>query len=349
MAREFRDRGHPVAVLADPQGELWSLCREAGLELAPAAYHRRFSPGAVLDLARRLKTLRPDSVLSFNRDMRAAHVAAARLAAEGGAPARVVCYCGAPRALKNNLFNRCVLNPHVAGFVANAAAIRRNLLSFGWLTADRVRLIYDGVDPAPIQQADPTGLREELGAAPGDVVALTLARFVGYKGHAQLLEAAGGLAPADPRLKLWFAGDGPEEENLRGQVERLGLREHVLFLGRRSDVPRLLRAADVLCHPSRVEGAPNAVLEGMAAGLPVVAVAAFGTAEYVVEGETGLLSRAGDIPALRRNLEAVLEDASLRRRMGEAGRERALSRFSEGRCAEEWLAFLEERAGPGRV
>jgi glycosyltransferase involved in cell wall biosynthesis len=202
-------------------------------------------------------------------------------------------------------------------------------------------------------QADPRGVREQLGTQPGAVVCLTVARLVAGKGHELLLQAFARLASRFPELDLWFAGDGPELEALRARAEGLGVAARVQFLGFRRDVPRLLRAADLLCHPSRKEGAPNSVREAMAAGLPVAAVAASGTPELMVEGETGFLSPVDDVPKLAANLERLVSSRELRARMGEAGRRRALAEFSENVCTERWLALLEsclqeKPATPGR-
>jgi glycosyltransferase involved in cell wall biosynthesis len=205
----------------------------------------------------------------------------------------------------------------------------------------RIAVIYNGVDPGTGIFA-PTDARDELGAAPGDVVVLVAARMVPEKGHRLLLDVFAGMNPTFPHVKLWLAGDGPELHNITRQIETLGLRDAVQVLGFREDVPRLLRAADVLCHPSRREGAPNIVLEAMAAALPVVSVHASGTAELVVHGQTGLLSAADDAGALRANLESVLGDDGLRSRLGRAGRARVLAEFTEERSVSRWERLLSE-------
>lgn len=339
-AHEFQRRGHAVTVVGQPGAELGERCQESGIPYVPVAFGRYYAPATVFGLDRALDGLRPDTLVCY--DERSLRVAAVASRFRRRAP--LVFYYGLEGSFKNKPFNRVVVGPRVSRWIANAHAIGEELLSFGWIDRDRLRVIYDGVDPAPILQADPAGVRQELGAGPDDVVVLTVARLVPEKCHGLLLQALAGLDGRYP-FQSWIAGEGPEAEALRAQVERLGLEGRVRLLGFRPDVPRLLRAADMLCHPSRREGAPNAVREAMVAGLPVVATAASGTPELMVEGETGLLSPVGDAGALSRNLARVLADGSLRRRMGEAGRERALREFSEDLCAERWLEVLSEAAG----
>lgn len=333
-SREFGRRGHEVTVLAPRDSELERCCRAEGLVFHPVEFGRYYAPSSIRALATALRKTSPHVVVCY--DERSARIGAL---AAGRVP--VVYYLGLEGSFKNKPYNRLVVAPRVRRFVANAEATRDELARFGWIAAERLHVIHNGVDPAPIDAADPSGVRAELGACAADVVVLVVARLVPEKGHDFLLPVLAQLAAARPTLKVWFAGDGPEQERLQAEIGRLHLGQTVRLLGFRADVPRLLRAADVLCHPSRREGAPNAVREAMVASLPVAAVSASGTPEVVSQGETGLLSAVGDSEALRANLEALLDSPELRRRLGEAGRHRALTVFSEDRCAEQWLRLLE--------
>jgi glycosyltransferase involved in cell wall biosynthesis len=105
-----------------------------------------------------------------------------------------------------------------------------------------------------------------------------------------------------------------------------------------TDIPALLRTADVFVLSSRWEGLPLAIIEAMMSGLPVVGTRVGGVAEVMVDGETGLLVPPKDPEALASALNRLLEDAGLRRQMGEAGRRRALDRFTEARMLAETTA-----------
>jgi len=124
-----------------------------------------------------------------------------------------------------------------------------------------------------------------------------------------------------------LVGDGPRETELRALAERLGVSNAVTFLGRRADVPALLARADVVCHPARMEGLPNAVMEAMAAARPLVATSVGGTPELVQDGIHGLLVPPEDPAALAAGILAVLRDPDRAARLARAAHARIESTF----------------------
>jgi glycosyltransferase involved in cell wall biosynthesis len=135
---------------------------------------------------------------------------------------------------------------------------------------------------------------------------------------------------------------GAFQAELEREAERLGVRERVLFTGHRDDARALLAEADVVALPSWTEGLPLAVLEAMTQARPVVATLVGGTAEVVVDGETGLLVPPRDPEALAQAIERLLADPTLRRRLGEAGRRRVEERFSLDAMTRRVLAIYDE-------
>ncbi len=169
---------------------------------------------------------------------------------------------------------------------------------------------------------------------------LEVARLCDVKGQRELIRALPRLERQDTVVLL--AGEdleagGAFRRALEQEAEALGVGDRVRFLGYRSDVPALLEAADVFALPSWVEGLPLGVLDAMARGKPVVAGAVGGTPELVVDGETGLLVPPRDVDALVRALDELLGDPERARRLGEAGRARALAEFSADAAAERVL------------
>jgi glycosyltransferase involved in cell wall biosynthesis len=143
-------------------------------------------------------------------------------------------------------------------------------------------------------------------------------------------------------------GDGPERAQLEALAGQLGLADRVHLAGHQQDVRPWLAALDVLVLSSDWEGMPNALLEAMAAGLPIVATAVGGVPEVVVDGATGLLVPPGDPSALAEAITRLLRDPDLRRTMGQAGRARVERRFSINetvRLTEELYATLLEEKG----
>ncbi len=159
-----------------------------------------------------------------------------------------------------------------------------------------------------------------------------------------LLKALDLLQHVQPGVCTAIAGDGP----LRGRLEQTAhayhLDERIRFLGHRDDVPRLLAAADLLVLPSAYEGLPNVVLEAMRFRKPVVATAAPGTTEVVVDGETGLLVPIGDAVVLTRAIRDLVRDPGLARRLGEAGRARAETHFGAPTMVARFAELYEQLA-----
>lgn len=165
--------------------------------------------------------------------------------------------------------------------------------------------------------------REEQGLGPKVPVAAVVAELSRVKNHEQLLYAWCEVRRRLPEAVLLVVGTGERRRELEGLAGRLGLGPGVRFLGSRSDVPRVLAAADAVVLTSKREGLPRVVLEAMAAGKPVVATNVRGSRTLVADGETGFLVQVGDVAGTARALCTLLADKELSRRMGEEARRRA--------------------------
>lgn len=190
-------------------------------------------------------------------------------------------------------------------------------------------------------------------AEPTDDTALPTILYAGRlrtrKAVAVLIEAFAelrSLGGAGATARLVIAGDGEHRDALEARVAELGLGEAVRFLGAvpRSEMVRLYATAQVFCLPSIYEGFPLAILEAMAAGLPVVSTTVSGIPEAVSDGESGLLVPPEDATALAHALHRLLADSSLRRAMGEASRRRVEEHFSIGHVAARYLELWQEVA-----
>jgi glycosyltransferase involved in cell wall biosynthesis len=221
--------------------------------------------------------------------------------------------------------------------VANSQAVARDTAEDEGLPPQRMRVIHNGVEiPAQSVSPRPAGV-------PADArIILCVANLIHYKGHHDLLAAAMEVLPRFPDVALVLVGEGALRAALEARVAHAGLRDRVHFLGQREDVPALLAAAKLFVLPSHEEGFPNALLEAMAHGLPVVATRVGGVPEAVVHGETGLLVPPQDPAALAEALSALLRDPDLAQKMGRAGRERAASQFTLDRMVRETEALYAE-------
>ena len=181
--------------------------------------------------------------------------------------------------------------------------------------AEKVEVLYNAVDVERTAVAPPPGLREQLGGSGTRPLVLTPARLNAQKGHDTLLGAVAEV----PEALFLLAGDGPERERLEALASELGVGDRVRFLGRREDIPQLLAACDVFALPSLYEGSSLAVLEAMAAGIPIVSSAIGGTDELIDDGRSGMLVPPGDAAALAVALRRVLGGPAAARGLRGAG------------------------------
>ena len=228
-------------------------------------------------------------------------------------------------------------------WVANSEAVRQDTARQEGVDPARIRVIPNGVDPDRFAGTpDRRAVRRRLGLPEAGPLILTVSNLIHYKGHGTLFEAVPLVTRIHPTARFLLAGDGPIRPEIERRIAGADLAESVRLLGERDDVPDLLRAADLLVHPSDEEGFPNAILEAMAAGLPVVATRVGGTPELVVDGVTGILVPPRSPADLAAAVSRLLADPGLARRLGTAGRERAVREFPLGRMVERTEALYTE-------
>lgn len=209
-------------------------------------------------------------------------------------------------------------------------AARAALLEARLDTPGHVVTVHNGIAAAPAAGAG-AAVRAELGLGPDALVVAQVAVLREGKGHAVAAQAVARLRAEHPQVRLVVVGDGPARQEVERALAPLG--EAAVMLGHRDDVMAVLDAADVLVHPSDVDALPTAVMEAMAAALPVVATSVGGVPELVADGETGVLLPApATAPALAEAMSPLVSDAELRRRLGAAGR----ARYERSFTAESW-------------
>ncbi len=167
----------------------------------------------------------------------------------------------------------------------------------------------------------------------------TVARFCNQKDHESLIRAVAQLRAAGSRVTLEWCGAGPTFERARQLVVQLGLLECVSLLGRVDDVSQRMAGWDAFVLSTRYEGMPYALLDAMAARLPVVATRVQGVKEVILHRENGLLVEPGDVKSIVEALSEYIADQEFARRMGEAGRERVRKHYSLEKQLTELAAF----------
>lgn len=219
--------------------------------------------------------------------------------------------------------------------LVNATPIRDALIAEDGFKPGKLRVIHNGVD---IEKFHTSGdERDELfpGVGKGKLIVLVGNMHTDVKGHPWLIASAPAVVHEFPSARFVLAGDGKQRPRFEEQVAKLALEQNFLFLGRRTDIPKILACCDIAVLPSRAEGLPNAVLEYMAAGLPTVASRVGGNGELIEDGVTGLLVPSEDSAALSDALLALLRDPELARRMAQSGQQFTIRNFSFERLVRE--------------
>lgn len=227
----------------------------------------------------------------------------------------------------------------------NSARAAARLVRDDVVPAERLRVIPNGIDVETFA-ADPDDrrrLRAELSLGEGDFAWLAAGRLTEQKDLPTLLRAFVPHHRRFVRSRLLIAGKGELRAELEALARDLQVDEAVTFLGERSDVPRLMAAADAFVLSSAWEGLPNVVMEAMAAGRPVVATDVGGVSELLEDGETGAIVPPGRAQELARAMDALVEMPEERRvGMGRAGRRVLQERFALDRVMQQWSDLLDE-------
>jgi L-malate glycosyltransferase len=228
--------------------------------------------------------------------------------------------------------------------VSVGQAVQRALVQNEGIRQERISVIYNGinVDAFKSSETDRHQVRVDLGVNARDFLIVQVARLDYLKDHAAAIRTLARVIRKLPQAKLLLVGEGPEMPKIKDAVAQYGLAERVHFLGLRTDVPRLLAAADVFLLTSISEGIPVTVIEAMAAGLPIVSTRVGGVSEVVLDGNTGLLSESGDDMGLAQHILHLADNPGERCRLGQEGRKRAEQQFSAVQMDRGYAALYEE-------
>jgi glycosyltransferase involved in cell wall biosynthesis len=331
-----------VAVLTH-SGPLEATLRDAGIPVTVIGKRWKLDPLSYWRLRRLIKKLRPDIVHTW---LFAANAYGRQAAISAGVPHIVAGErCVDPWKSTWQLTIDRALAKRTERIVTNSTGVKEFYVSRG-LPAEKFVVIPNGIAPPVV--ADPIS-REEL-LRELDLPAE--ARLIGAVGRLwpqkrvkDLIWAADLLKSTRDDAHLLIVGDGPQRWRLERYREQNQITERVHFLGERDDVPRLMQHFDVLWLGSEYEGQSNAIMEAMAAGVPVIATNIAGNRDLVVPDVTGYLLPLGERYEFTRHTHALFDDEPLRRRLGEAGRTRVLSEFTVEKMIQRHAALYGELLG----
>ncbi len=331
VARELAARGHDVTVLCiEAEGPNAEELRRAGVRVVVRPVAKWWSVRKAWKLSRWMKGERFDVVHSHNFRQNMLATMAARMA---GVPAifaqvHTMHTYGRKQWVRTDQVLSRVRSAMLAVSEAVAQDIRESLAPY---PPPRLEVLLNGVEldafRSHSREEARAGLLAEFQWPSEAVVFLNAGRLSEQKNQGQLLEAFASVHREHSQARLLIAGEGELREELEQQLTDLAIADAVALPGQRDDMPHLLAGSDVFVLPSTYEGFSNAILEALAAGLPVVASDVGGAREQVRDGESGLVVPACDVSALTLSMQRLAGDAAVRARMAQAAWDDA-ARFS---------------------
>jgi len=248
-----------------------------------------------------------------------------------------------------------VLAKTTDAIVAVSERVKRDLVTHGVASPDRIRVVPLGIELEPFLVSDRArgGFRMELGLDGHERLVGIVGRLSPIKNHRLFLKAAALVTRAEVRARFVVVGDGVLRPGLEARARELGIGDRVSFTGWRRDLPRIYADLDVLVVSSDNEGTPLAAIEAMAAGCPVVATCVGGVPDVVRHGETGVLVSPRSPQELAEGISAVIQDRGLRAGLGEKARADVQKRFDRRRMIADmerlYLGLLAEKGCGGEA
>ncbi len=322
LTTALHHHGHQSVVASDPRGVLWSRLGEQGLPRVPLRIRNHLDLLAGFQLRRLVRTS-GYHIVHFHTAR--AHALSPWLR---GLPVKRVVTRRMDYPIARGRMTRLLYEQSVDMVVAISQGVETALLA-GGVPRTRIRRIPSGVETARFVSNEQARqqLRAALGLAPHDILVLTVGALTERKGHSTLFSAASMLQERGVRLRYVVCGEGSLRVSLEEQARALGLQEALHFSGFVSHVPDYLSAADIFVHVPLWEGLGVAVIEALAAALPVVASRVGGIPELVDDAVTGLLVPPQDAAALAVAIERLVHEPQWARTLGTKGQAFARAQF----------------------
>ena len=334
-AERLLKRGHRIRLVLEPRSPIMAMARERGLPVEPFVMRQWRLPLSILAFRALLKRERPEIVhVNSSRDSWIAALSSRLLDPRP----KVIRTRHISAPLNNNatthwLYRRLFDMVIVTGSERN----RQDLIHRDGLAPDRVAAFPIGLDVEQVSPAKPQhDIRSELGIPTGHLLVGMISYLRDYKGHRYLVEAAAKVLKQHQGVAFLIVGEGPEEQNIRAQIERLGLTAGVRMLGFRDDLLDVFRSLNLFVIPT-IEGdtIPQVLMQALAIGLPVVSTTTGSIPDVVADGESGFLVPPRDADALADRIGRLVTDPALRAAMGRRGRQTVEQSYSIDRMVDE--------------
>lgn len=219
--------------------------------------------------------------------------------------------------------------PLVHNYLANSDAVKDFYIKHIGVHPKKITVIPNGIDTSYFNSIMPDPkLRESLGIKPDDFVTICVANLHINKGHRYLLEAFENIYSEHPNTHLLIVGDGVERSNLKHQIQEYTSKNNIIFLGRRTNVPELLKISNLFVLPTLFEGQSNAIMEAMASSLPVITTDIPENRMLIKTNSNGILVPTRDVNAIVQAINTVVVPGGLSDKYGKSGKEFLEQNFS---------------------
>lgn len=330
----LKNKGVKVIALCQPDSVLARKISKEGIEVRVCRMEKNYDVFAVRSILNLLKTEKIDIINTHSgKDSFLAGIAG-RLSSIKPVIVRT-------RHLALPITSKLTysLLPHK--IVTTSEYVRQYLISQN-IPQEKIIAAPTGVDMRIFDvDAAKNVLKKELNIGNDANVIGTIAILRFKKGHHVLLDAVSEVLKVFPKTVFVFAGDGPQEENIKKKMQELNLTNNVFLLGLRHDIPDILKSLDIFVLPTLQESLPQSVMQAMAMGRPVIATTVGGLPEVVEDGISGILVEPENPHALSEAVISLLKDKERMKKMGDAGRKIAQEKYSVDAMVERMYNFYE--------
>jgi glycosyltransferase involved in cell wall biosynthesis len=344
-ARGMQDRGHEVLIATTGNAELLPVAARMGLQTAVLPMRRKGIPELLGVRAWLAKNHRRFDVINTHSSTDSWLVALSRLTLPGCPP--ILRTRHVSTRVNTSFATRWLYLRATAYMVVTGEALRHQLHERNGFPLEHMTSIRTGIDLERYRPLDKAAMRALLGVPDRTIVGI-VATLRDWKGHDYLLEALQSLKPRHPDLRLLVVGDGPRRAHLERRTDELGLRDVVRFVGNQDNVEQWLATFDIFALPSYgEEGVPQAAMQAMACGLPVISTGVGAIQEAVIADRTGLVIPTRDAAALAAAIGRLVDDRALREAFSRAGLAHARANFGIGEMLDRMEDAFRVAIGKG--
>lgn len=340
-SRGMLARGHQVVILCPPESRLFTEAKRRNIPVEALPIGRKNFGGFFA--LRHWLAMHPTDLVNTHSSTDSWLTALACKSLKS--PPAIVRTRHISAPIPANAPSRWLYTHAVRHVVTTGERLRQTLIHHNRFPAEQITSVPTGIDTDRFAPGDKASARLALGLDPAAHYLGIVATLRSWKGHLYLLDAFATLAQQHPDLTLLIVGDGPMRNVIEDRVTELHLADRVRMVGQQERPEDWLKVLDVFCLPSYAnEGVPQAVLQAMLTGLPIVSTPVGAITEAIADERTGLIVPPKDAQELANTINRLLADSSLAQRLGNQAREDAVSRFGFDRMLDNMESIFRAAA-----